>query len=61
MKVFESKIFLVKKLNFMQYIPIFLMTNKNEKTSKLFTEKFLSFLIVKTFNCVSKEHITVRQ
>ena len=61
MKIFENKIFPTHKVNFMQYLPFYIMslTAINERC-KLFTEKFLSFLIVKAFNCLQKEHLSVR-
>ena len=53
MKIFETKIFPVHKLNFMQYLPLYVisLTKENDKC-RLFSEKLLSFLIFKAFNCV---------
>ena len=61
MKVFENKIFPTHKLNFMQYLPFYFITlsQKNDKIYKC-TEKLLSFFIIKAFNCLQKEHLSVR-
>ena len=54
MKIFEQKIFPIHKLNFMQYVPFCIMTLESSinTVSKSFAEKLMSFLIVKTFNCL---------
>jgi len=56
LKVLETKIFPIHKLNFMQYLPIFVMGfgKLNDEPNiqakcKVFTEKLLSFLIFKAF------------
>ena len=61
MKIFETKIFPIHKLNFLQYFPLYIIS-LSVKYEKLivFTEKFLSFLIFKAFNIVSKEHLSTR-
>lgn len=63
MKIFEVKIFPIHKLNFMQYVPFYIMTLESSKNtiSKIFAEKLMSFLIVKTFNCLQREHLSIRQ
>lgn len=62
MKIFESKIFPIHKLNFMQYLPLYVisLSSMNEKLS-VFAEKYLSFLIFKAFNMIEKEHLSNRQ
>ncbi|CDW86819.1 UNKNOWN [Stylonychia lemnae] len=62
MKIFEQKIFTVHKLNFMQYFPLYIisLSSQHEKF-RIFTEKFLSFLLFKSFNLITKEHLNLRQ
>ena len=64
MQIFENKIFTINKSSFVQYIPLFIMRDNQEKPfSKQFTERFLSFLIVKSFHKTgdsSKEHLVTR-
>jgi len=53
LRIFETKIFPTHKLNFMQYFPFYIMSlSKINDKCRLFTEKLLSFLIVKAFNCL---------
>jgi hypothetical protein len=61
-RVFESKIFPIHKLNFMQHLPlaIIAVSRSNPKAS-MFTEKLITLLIFKAFNCNQREHLTVRQ
>jgi hypothetical protein len=62
LKIFETKIFPIHKLSFMQYLPIFIISLSHMSDyCKIFAEKFLSFLIFKAFNIGSKEHLSVRQ
>ena len=62
MRIFETRIFPIHKLNFMQYLPLYIISlaQVNEGCT-VFGEKFISFLIHKAFNFVSKEHMSVRQ
>eukprot|EP00347_Sterkiella_histriomuscorum_P009398 403341366 len=62
MKIFESKIFPIHKLSYMQYLPLYVisLSSMNEKLT-VFTEKYLSFLIFKSFNMIDKEHLSTRQ
>jgi hypothetical protein len=62
MKIFESKIFPIHKLNFMQYLPLYVisLSSLNDRLT-LFTEKYLSFLIFKALNIIDKEHLSTRQ
>lgn len=62
MKIFETKIFPIHKLNFMQYFPLYIvsLSHLNDRCT-IFGEKFLTFLIQKAFNFLSKEHLSVRQ
>ena len=49
LSIFERKLFPLHKVNFMQYLPLFVMSHDNEP-SRIFSEKLLSFLIHKVFN-----------
>lgn len=61
MKIFEEKIFPIHKLNFMQYLPLHVMSlSQDNEKCRIFAEKMLSFLLFKSFNCVKKEHLSVR-
>lgn len=55
-KIFEKKIFPLHKVNFMQYLPLFVIGLTKEQNNprcveqaRLFTEKLLSFCIYKIF------------
>lgn len=70
LKIFETKIFPVHKVNFMQYIPLFVISltkdSQDAETTekcKIFSEKLISFLIFKAFpqNGWRSEHLNVRQ
>ena len=73
LKIFESKIFPLHKVNFMQYLPLYVISLKKELSEsplaqekcRIFAEKLLSFLLCKAFNknpCSQKrEHLSVRQ
>jgi hypothetical protein len=58
LKIFESKIFPLHKVNFVQYIPLYVISLSSElkdndyavEKCKIFTEKLLSFLLCKAFN-----------
>ena len=61
MKIFEQKIFPVHKLNLMQYLPLYIISlSSNYDKFRIFTEKFVSFLIFKSFNLITKEHLSLR-
>jgi len=62
MKIFENKIFPIHKLNFMQYLPLYIisLSSLNDKCT-IFGEKFLTFLVQKSFNYLNNEHLSVRQ
>ena len=62
MKIFETKIFPIHKLSYMQYLPLYVisLSSMNDKLT-VFTEKYLSFLIFKSFNMIDKEHLSTRQ
>ena len=66
LKIFENKIFPIYKINFMQYLPLYVigLTNESEVASikcKVFAEKLISFLILKAFNVQQQEHLNIRQ
>ena len=62
MKIFETKIFPIHKLNYLQYLPVYVISffSVNEKL-RIFAEKFLSFLIFKAMTIMDKEHLSTRQ
>lgn len=61
LSIFERKLFPLHKVNFMQYLPLFVMSHGNDH-ARIFSEKLLSFLIHKVFNPEKKqEHLSVRQ
>jgi RNA polymerase I specific transcription initiation factor RRN3 len=73
LKIFESKIFPLHKVNFMQFLPLYVIGLTNELSDnfygqekcRIFAEKLLSFLLCKAFNknpsSSKREHISVRQ
>ena len=62
MKIFEGKIFPIHKLNFMQYLPLYIISlSKLDEKCTTFAEKFLTFLVYKSFNMLAKEHLSIRQ
>ena len=73
LKIFESKIFPLHKVNFMQYLPLYVIGLSNEMSEnsyglekcRVFAEKLLSFLLCKAFNknpaSFKREHLSVRQ
>ena len=69
LKIFETKIFPLHKVNFMQYLPIYIIALSQEakdaeSTSRCatFTEKLLSFLIIQAVNKSGRrEHLSMRQ
>ena len=69
-KIFEKKIFPLHKVNFMQYLPLFVIGLTKEQDNprcveqaRLFTEKLLSFCIYKIFQVsyIHHEHLSIRQ
>lgn len=61
LSIFERKLLPLHKVNFMQYLPLFVMSHGNDQ-ARIFTEKLLSLLIHKIFNPQRKpEHLSVRQ
>jgi hypothetical protein len=62
LKVIETKIFPIHKLNFMQYLPVYVIglgseaSNEDAKIKcKLFGEKLLSFLLFKSFKLTQNQ------
>jgi len=58
LKIFESKIFPLHKVNFMQFLPLYVIGLSNDlnddpialEKCRVFAEKLLSFLLCKAFN-----------
>lgn len=70
LKIFEEKIFPLHKVNFMQYLPFYVMClikeTEDEKIidkCRMFSERFLSFLVLKAFDQKGqhREHLSIRQ
>ncbi len=59
LRIFEKKIFPVPKTTFVQYLMLYI--SSLGPASKVFTQKFLTFFILKSMNCLQKEHLSVRQ